>query len=690
MSIAESAVETISGRVTRIAEESGTAVPYRWQIYLACVVLALACNYVLGKDMAWDTLNYHLYAGFSALNDRFGKDYFAAGPLSYFNPFAYIPFYAMVRAGLPALVICSVFAAVHSIILWLTFELGVAVCPSKDDRARLFTGSCAVALAFMNPILMQEIGSCFADITTAELALGGWLLLASAVRAPRISRVICAGLILGAASSLKLSNALPAVSAFAMLVMLPLSWWGKIRHSFLYGISLGIGFVVVAAPWSYRLEKIFGNPMFPMFNNVFRSPEFTTESTSHYRFIPETIGEGLWRPFAMIDPVQMVHEELSAPDPRYAILVVLVMLFALRWVWRRLGQTSPAPSNPQLNDSARVLVALGCGLGLDWILWLRVSGNSRYFLPMACVAAAVIVGMLFRLFESRPKVRNYVLVIIFATQAVQLYMGAEYRWNGAPWGGQWFDVAVPEKLKTEPNLYLTLGAQSNSFLAPFLAKDSGLVNISGGYTLDPEGANGARVRSLIRRFSPNLRVVIRGAKLYENAEHRAPRRSEVDDALQRFGLRTDLGECATITVHGLSPDLEIRYETSLPLEPQIRDTTYIVTCRVVPDTADRSALIARQQAVDLVLDRLEDACPKLFQPRRLVTVHDGDIWRRVYASTDITAWVSHGRVKFGDPMRADNGFMDLGSESDWAKAPLRLDCGSRNGAYFAHVLQSNR
>jgi hypothetical protein len=36
--------------------------------------------------MAWDTLNYHLYLGFSTPNDRFGQDYFAAVPLSYLNP----------------------------------------------------------------------------------------------------------------------------------------------------------------------------------------------------------------------------------------------------------------------------------------------------------------------------------------------------------------------------------------------------------------------------------------------------------------------------------------------------------------------------------------------------------------------------------------------------------------------------
>ena len=387
---------------TALAEASEASIPYRVPVYIACAVLALATNYLLGKDMAWDTLNYHLYLGYSALNDRFGQDYFAAGSLAYLNPYAYLPFYAMVRAGLPALLICSIFATVHSIILWLTFELGVLVCPSKEGHTRLLAGGFAVALAFVNPILMQQIGSCFADVTTAELALAGWLLLAGMVRVPRMSRTLAAGLILGAASALKLSNALPAASAFAMFIILPQGWRGKIRYGLLYGISLGVGFAVVAAPWSYRLFKVFGNPMFPMFNNIVRSPEFTTESMSNYRFVPQSIGDALWRPFAMIDPTPMVHEELSAPDPRYAVLVVLAILFIARWAWGRFG---PSVSHRcRLSRSSTTPHAFSqrsaCALCLYWIIWLRASGNSRYVLTMACVAAAVIVGMLFRLFES--------------------------------------------------------------------------------------------------------------------------------------------------------------------------------------------------------------------------------------------------------------------------------------------------
>ncbi len=57
----------------------------------------MVVNYLLGKDMALDTLSYHLYAGFSAVNDRFAQDYFPAGPNSYFNPYVYVPLYYLVK-----------------------------------------------------------------------------------------------------------------------------------------------------------------------------------------------------------------------------------------------------------------------------------------------------------------------------------------------------------------------------------------------------------------------------------------------------------------------------------------------------------------------------------------------------------------------------------------------------------------
>jgi hypothetical protein len=547
--------------------------PYRLPVYFVCTTLALVTNYFLGKDMAWDTLSYHLYAGFSAVNDRFAQDYFPAGAPSYFNPYIYVPFYYLVSSGLSSLEISSILATAHSAILWLTYELAVAVCPSFDRRTRLMFGLCGVCFALINPVLLQQMGSTFADITTAELVLAGWLLLALAVRTPSMVRVVCAGLLLGTAVGLKLTNAVHAISAFAILIMLPLALRGRIRHGLAYGVSLGLSFALVTAPWSYRLEKMFGNPLFPLMNNLFRSPDFTTEPLRHLRFIPATVAEALWRPFAMIDPISMVHEELRAPDPRYALLIILSIAFLCRWLWLRRTPFSGQTAVSADVVAARILGAISCGLAVDWVLWLSGSGNSRYFLPMANVAAVVMVALLFRLFAKQSNARNYVLAGILALQGVQLWMGADYRWNPTPWDERWIRIEVPAKLASEPNLYLTMGAQTNSFITPYLARGAGLINFWGGYTLSPKGAEGARIEALINRYAPNLRMLIRGERLYGDDDRRRPNRAQIDDALEPFGLRVDQSDCATITVHGLPPDLEFTLATSKPTVPQSRDTT---------------------------------------------------------------------------------------------------------------------
>jgi hypothetical protein len=679
--------EPVQPSLVAVAEAQGVAAPYRLPVYIACTVLALATNYLLGKDMAWDQVSYQLYAGFSAVHDRFAQDYFPAGPQSYFNPYIYVPLYYLVSSGLSSLEISSALAIVHSVMLWLTYELAVSVCPWDNRHQRLIFGLCGIAFALVNPILLQQIGSTFADITTGEFVLAGWLLLALAVRAPSTVRVICAGLLCGIATGFKLTNAVHAISGFAILIMLPLTLRGRIRQGLAYGISLGLGFLLIAAPWSYRLEQRFGNPLFPLMNDVFRSPEFTTEPLRHFRFIPETVTEGLWRPFAMIDPVTMVHEEMRAPDLRYAALLILIGALFCCWLWQRRAGSSGQPVISADALSVRALAAIGCGLAVDWVAWLNGSGNSRYFLPMSSVAAIVIVALLFRLFATQPKVRNYILAGILGAQGVQLWMGADYRWNGTPWDDHWINISVPAKLKSEPILFLTLGVQTNSFVAAYLSPDAGLINLSGFYTLGPDGANGVRIAETINRYAPNIRMLIRGERLYRNDERRAPNRAQIDDALSPFSLRVDESDCAAIAVHGLPPDLEFTMATSKHDVPQSRDTTYLVSCRVVPDIADHSAQMPARRNMDLALDHLEDACPALFQPRRPRTEYGGDGGLRRYGDTDLTVWVNHGSVKLLQPSVGGDAVV-LGRENDWIRAPTQIKCGRRNGRYFASLPES--
>jgi hypothetical protein len=387
----------------------------------------------------------------------------------------------------------------------------------------------------------------------------------------------------------------------------------------------------------------------------------------------------------------MIHEELISPDIRYALLLSLLLIFAVVWVWQSLRHIAAPVVVPRSESVARVLPALGCGFAADWVVWLWGSGNSRYFIPMACVASVLAIALLFRLLTDHIVGRNAMLLTLLVAQGAQLSLGAEFRWNPSPWDGQWFNVKTPEKLASQPNLYLSIGMQSNSFIAPFLASGSGVVNFAGGYALGPDGANAARVRAMIARSGSRLRVLVSGDQIYGDSALHEPRRSDVDDALSAFGLRVDMSDCETLTVQGLRPAVWRPLESSIPAPivfgRKLRYTSHFTSCHLVTDTRDESREVAARRAVDVVLDHLEDACPILFQPRRLQTEHINQVWLRVYPSTDLTAWVGKGEVRFTDPVRGDHREIVLGREEEWAKGPLSIECGRRNGIYFVKTAQ---
>lgn len=671
-------------------------------VYAGCAAVALIISCFLGKDMQWDTLDYHFYAGFNALHDRFGQDYFPAGSQSYFNPYVYVPFYLLARSGLPALVVASILAVVQSVVLWLTYELALEVAPVRGGRSRLAMALGAVFFALANPILIGQFGSSYVDVTTGAAVLAGWLLLVRALRRPGSSLIACGGLLLGAASALKLTNSVHAVSAWVLLLFLGENWRGKVRGSLIFGVSLLVSFTLVCMPWALHLESQFGNPAFPLFNSVFRSPQYVTAPTTDLRFIPDSFVAALWRPFAIAVPKFMVDDESQSPDLRYAVLTILAVLFAVRWLmrrWRRREHTVSGGSS----QAARAHAALCCAFFTDWILWLTAAGNGRYFIPAACVAAVIAVALVFQLFEQQPQIRNCLIIAIIGAQALQLSMGTIYRqhvpWDGAPW----FQVEAPRALADQPALYFSYGVQSSAFIVPFLNPKSAFINVAGDYPLAPDGANGAQIALRVERYSPNLRVLARVPRLLSDHTPVTADLSGADDALAPFHLRADASDCSIIVIRDEGQAMRMfvgaaptdrgpaTAAAEAPRTATLTNTGYVADCHVVPYVGMDAKRLASMRQANVVLDRLEDACPEVFQPARAVTQYfgankdHGDIWGRRYLNTTLTAWTSDGWVRFVDPLHGGPAAY-VGRVSAFESGNVHMLCGRRDEGYYARVL----
>lgn len=675
--------------------------PRAW-VYVACAILAVVVSAALGKDMGWDTLDYHFYAGFSALHDRFGLDYFPAGSQTYFNPYVYVPFYLLARSRLPAIVDASILAIAQSGILWLTYEIALRVAPRQDQRTRITIGVCATLLALGNPILLNQFGSSYADILTSEVVLAGWLLLVVALQTPSARHVVVAGLLLGAASALKLTNSVHALSAGVLLLFIPVLWSGKLRYACLFGLAGALGFILVCLPWSIRLEQHFGNPLFPVLNGIFRSPQFPTARMLDYRFMPDSLANALLRPFQIVMPAYMVDDELQAPDVRYAVLLIGSILLALRWVWPRGGGARLEPA--AAGAGSRALLALGCAFLADWVLWLTASGNGRYFMPGACIAGVLAVAVISRLCASS-KLRAYALAAVLGAQLVQLYLGAGYRLH-LPWdGGPWFEVTVPAGLPSAPALYLSYGVQSNSFIVPFLPRGSAFVNVAGDYPLGPDGANGAQVEALVGRFLPHLRVIAREERPLDKSLPAVSGVPAAADALMPFNLLPVASGCFSFEVanegaQGLMFARQVRVgspQTTHSRGIQVPQSAngFLETCRVVQHPSPLAALAPSKRDAEMAFGRLEGACPALFQPARPVTQYFGEneidhsqIWARRYLNTGLTAWVSRGWVVYIDQVRGGPA-QYIARESDLRDPHLSIACGRHDEWYFVKAARSS-
>jgi hypothetical protein len=360
------------------------------------------------------------------------------------------------------------------------------------------------------------------------------------------------------------------------------------------------------------------------------------------------------------------------------------------WGWNRRHGNLAAAKEPARDGSGRALAALGSGFLLDWTLWLRASGNSRYFIPMACVAAVLAVALIFRLCSTWPRLGAYVLVGAFLLQFYQLHFGTQYS-SSIPWNDEpWFQVLVPKSLASEPELYFSIGMQSNSFIAPYLAPGSGLINLEGGYTLGPDGAVGEHIASLVRRYSPHLQILMRDGRRDAGYDASLPKLVDANDALEPFALQLDASRCQRIVVHGISSSTIATSSHRVAAMQSLEEATtgYYLACQVVTQKARDPALVAGESEANLALDHLEDSCPMLFQPRRPASYllgdnTDGYIWARQYGDTGMLAWADKGWMHFQRFM-GQQGY--AGPESAWEKAPLRVTCGRGSGGeYYLRV-----
>jgi hypothetical protein len=254
-----------------------------------------------------------------------------------------------------------------------------------------------------------------------------------------------------------------------------------------YSVGVFLGFAVVAW-WYLLLYREFGNPVFPLFNGVFRSTYFDAINFRDPRWELGTLGELVHFPIAAAAGT-VKTSEVEFADGRFllitglALLVVVERIFAARKGHRA---STAAPS---------MLLWFAAG-GIGW--WAILFAYQRYLIPVELLVGFTIWLLLSQIVENERRIAIRLALCLLIAVPLMRIPDWGHHVAGDRKSSNIFGLQVPDDLVRQPAEYLVAGSP-NGFILAFLNPESHF------YRLDFSPRVYGRIHEGIDRF-PDRRV----------------------------------------------------------------------------------------------------------------------------------------------------------------------------------------
>ena len=615
------------------------------QFHILCCIgytlLCLAWRSAAGSVWTWDFLHYHLYIAHAWWENRLPEELFAAGPQSYLNPLANLPFYITYQTGAHSLIVALSMALLHSINLWLLHFIACQLIPPTDRMHRLAV-ICSVVLGALSPAFLYEVGSSYADVIVSIPTLGALLLLLTwrsrpATTSPDWRLQYLAGLLAGIAMGLKPSSlVICAAMATALILLSGRQAWSVAWRAALAGTA---GLTLAGGPHAWMLWKNFGNPVFPLFNGFFRSPWFPTVDVVSGRFRPSSLEAALRFPLDMANSFKRISFEEQVVDIRPVWLLGLAACTILVLLVRHSHSTRPSKAVPREKKLFWLCLALSIPA------WIYSSGNIRY-----AIEPLLLLGPAIALLALHWVGKRYIwaLLAIFLPLFGQTVLATTVNawklpgFNGKTWPSALFNISLPEPLHRTPTYYLSLQSLSLASLAPLFPSGSRFLNLIGGSTLPPDSIP----LEAMEAYRQTNKLPLRTLYMDLNpAQHKNSNDDKQNSLLSEYGYKIDESDCVLIEWNNIN---SFSAENSRVTSSKASDV--ITSCAVIKADPLSPKEKTRRENIDARIDRWARRCPEVFSPLGFWSRQYPIARQRHFPSTDVQIVEKAGalRVAYSD------------------------------------------
>lgn len=386
-------------------------------IYWLFVGLPLFCVYGLRfayPDLSFDVLNYHIFHSERALR---GLLYIPGDFAPSFFPFLNNPAPDMITGifrhllGYRLGTIINYFA-----LLWTGAILFRFLRPYVS---KAWLAAAAVLLILFSEELLFEINNYMVDLLAVPLLLSATVLAIDRVEdSTRVGkRVALIALFLGMSVALKLTN-LVFVLPIGLLVLYRFAATRpRALQTSRVLLSAVVAFVFPNLPYSFYVYIRTGNPTFPLFNKIFKSPFWPIENVFDGRWGPKgSVETILWPLKIWVVPDRLTELNVYGGRISLGVVAACLLLFFGRRDYR-------------LRSLALLTIA-------GAVLWSAGTGYIRYGLFLEVLGGMTLVTLASSLWNSdqRPTMR-FAGALVSCVLLAQTVHGATYVLK-TEWGGR--------------------------------------------------------------------------------------------------------------------------------------------------------------------------------------------------------------------------------------------------------------
>ncbi|HEY4974344.1 MAG TPA: hypothetical protein VII41_12095, partial [Steroidobacteraceae bacterium] len=280
------------------------------------------------------------------------------------------------------------------------------------------------------------------------------------------------------------------------LLVLGGGWRQQIARLAGGGIGGGAGFALFSAWWMLKMKALTGNPLFPYFNEYWRSPLALAAPYRDLRFVPTHFWRELFFP-VLFSVDWHVADDLGFQDFRVCVAYFAVIAALAVWATRR-------QSKDPLIES-RVALPLFAFSAASYVAWLKFFAIYRYIVALEMLSPLLIVAAVGFFPLAR---RQRYLALAGVAFAVLVTARTDFL-ERAPLGDPYIQAALPPIARPDNTMVVMTGDAPMGFIAAQLPPQIPVLRIDGWMVQPRDGT--VITRDMKKRVANHLQ---QGGDLY--------------------------------------------------------------------------------------------------------------------------------------------------------------------------------